>query len=206
MNRTALPILAALASSCSVEYVVPLERETDTVGEAAASSSGASGAQDTETGDGPQTCAPPRLECDGSCIDPQTDRQHCGDCGEYCDSGETCVAGYCADGCGETCDDEREVCVGSGCECRLGFTRCGGACVDLDTNPAFCGECMQSCLDDDSAVCEAGDCQDDGGCSAGLTQCGRSCVDLRTHPLHCSECGEACDGDEVCIEGDCEDL
>ena len=193
-----LAALLGLAGGCPVEYVVPLEEET--LSSTNADSDG------SEAGE----CALPMLECFGDCIDPDVDDDHCGECGEDCGPGGTCVAGDCVDACGDSCDRNRELCIGGTCECRVGFTRCGDVCVDLDTNPAFCGECSENCLDDDDDgdvyVCEAGICFDDVGCSVGLTQCGQSCVDLQTHPLHCDECGRACDGDEVCIGGECEDL
>ncbi len=205
MTRVVPVLLAVLAAGCAVEYVVPLERETEAATEDAASPTSS---DDTSTAVEPGVCEAPMLECAGDCIDPDTNRRHCGECGEDCGPGGRCVAADCIDACGDSCDDEREVCVGGDCICRLGFSRCGDVCVDLDTNPAFCGECDESCLDDEEPeVCEAGDCVDEEiGCSPGLTQCGQSCVNLRSHPLHCDECGRACDGDEVCIDGDCEDL
>jgi len=36
-----------------------------------------------------------QTECDGACVDVQTDAAHCGACGEACSEGQTCVAGAC---------------------------------------------------------------------------------------------------------------
>jgi len=41
-------------------------------------------------------CAAPRLVCEARCIDPRTDVDHCGRCGERCRSSmDTCIAGIC---------------------------------------------------------------------------------------------------------------
>lgn len=40
-------------------------------------------------------CAAPRLECDGLCVDPERDPDHCGGCASACDSG-VCEQGRCA--------------------------------------------------------------------------------------------------------------
>ncbi len=209
----ALGFLVTLVAGCPVEYVVPIEQDTqsDASTETNADTDDAGPMETGSETDGQGGCESPMLVCDGACIDPDTDRQHCGECGESCGPGGSCVNGDCVDACGDTCDRYREVCLNGTCVCRLGFDRCGDVCVDLQSNPAYCGQCTESCLDDKGEIgevhlCEAGNCFDDIGCSAGLTQCGQSCVDLQTHPLHCDECGRACDGDEVCIGGECEEL
>jgi hypothetical protein len=43
----------------------------------------------------PQPCPTPLEECDGSCVDVQSDRRYCGSCGIACRAGETCTAGGC---------------------------------------------------------------------------------------------------------------
>ncbi len=201
-----------VATGCEVEYVVPIENGTDaSTGTGTDPDTGRTAASDTDpaaTSDTSQPCEDPMLICDGACVDPDTNPQHCGECGEDCDAGGSCVAGDCIDACGDSCNRDTEVCAGGTCMCRIGFTACGTACVDLQTNASFCGACDEDCLDEpgEEYVCEAGECYDDTGCSVGLTQCGHSCVDLQSHPLHCDECDRPCDGDEVCIDGDCEDL
>ncbi len=192
-------VLCAFAG-CEIEYVVPMDTGATTTG-----SSTDSETDPTETSG---TCEAPMLACGDACVDPDSDPQHCGECGEDCGPGGSCVAGDCIDACGDACDRYTEVCAVGTCMCRVGFTACGDTCVDLQTNASFCGECDEDCLDEpgETYVCETGQCYEDVECSPGLTQCGQSCVDVQTHPLHCDECDRACDGDEVCIDGDCEDL
>lgn len=104
--------------------------------------------------------------------------------------------------CEHICDDAREVCVAGACACREGFVDCDGRCVDLETDPAHCGECNRDC---GGVPCGGGECRPEG-CGAFADQCGNSCTDVSLDPLHCSECGRTCDGDEICVDGDCEDI
>ncbi|WP_281291527.1 DUF4215 domain-containing protein [Myxococcus llanfairpwllgwyngyllgogerychwyrndrobwllllantysiliogogogochensis] len=41
------------------------------------------------------TCNSPRLVCGESCVDPNTDNNHCGGCGNVCAQGKSCVSGVC---------------------------------------------------------------------------------------------------------------
>lgn len=199
----------AVSSGCAIEYTVPLETDGDASDGEEGDEDGTSESSDED--DDAEDCDAPNLACDGSCIDPETDAGHCGDCDRSCDPGGTCVEAQCVDSCGNTCDQVTEVCSSGTCECRPGFDRCDGACVDLDINAAHCGECGEVCAEDEKGeielyLCEAGDCRDDDlGCGSGLAECEQSCVDLTSHPLHCNACNRACDGDQVCIDGDCLD-
>lgn len=147
-------------------------------------------------------CGDGRVACSRACVDLSSDPFHCGECTETCDLDGACVAGDCVDACGDTCDGTTEVCTNGECECRSGFFDCGGACVDVDTNPAHCGACDRGC---DGLPCGDGECQA-AGCDGFADQCGESCTDVSNDPLHCRECGRTCDGDEICVDGDCEDL
>jgi hypothetical protein len=84
--------------------------------------------------------------------------------------------------------------------CGGGRTRCGGACVDLKTDPRHCGRCLNDC--DDDEVCSNGECGD--GCGGVLTLCNGVCVDTNTSDANCGRCGRACDADQTCVAGDCE--
>lgn len=79
-------------------------------------------------------CDAPRLTCGDECVDPATDRRHCGGCGTPCAG--ACAAGVCeaADcrtselGCpaGTSCDPARGECVTV--ECAAGLVPCGAEC------------------------------------------------------------------------------
>ncbi len=192
-----------LLMACSVEYTVPLDTDGPT--------SSDSGDNDgSENGDD-DTCDEALLSCGGDCVDPQEDPAHCGGCDQPCDENASCEGGECLDSCGGACDPTTEVCIEDACVCRSGFDRCGDMCVDPDSNVANCGECGEDCVEVEDegvevGICEDRDCRDhDAACSDGLTQCGQSCVDLASHPLHCDACNRACDGDQECIDGQCED-
>lgn len=43
----------------------------------------------------PQPCPSPLEECEGQCVDVQSDRRHCGGCGRSCAAGDACVAATC---------------------------------------------------------------------------------------------------------------
>lgn len=44
---------------------------------------------------GNPSCSSGQTRCDGSCIDTQSDSQHCGACGNVCNEGEPCSEGTC---------------------------------------------------------------------------------------------------------------
>jgi hypothetical protein len=88
--------------------------------------------------------------------------------------------------------------MGGSCQCKPGLERCGGRCVDVQTDPNRCGACDAQCNDDQ--VCNGGNC----ACRPGLDLCGGSCVDLQSDPDHCGDCGTTCAADERCNAGTCE--
>jgi hypothetical protein len=120
------------------------------------------------------------------------------ECGEPCNTDESCVMGECVAPCPIPCDATLEICDDGECVCRFAFTPCGGICVDLRSDPMNCGGCGDAC---EVGVCDQGNCEL-GGCQ-GSTDCDGACVDLEVSPLHCGSCHEACVGDELCIEGEC---
>ncbi|MFO0609356.1 MAG: hypothetical protein U0324_39695 [Polyangiales bacterium] len=67
--------------------------------------------------------APCGTVCNGRCVDPQTDRLHCGGCDRPCSG--TCAAGVCA--------------------CPPGTARCGDVCAYLSYADAHCGVCGNAC-------------------------------------------------------------
>ena len=94
----------------------------------------------------------------------------------------------------------RLVCLDKRCisdECPS-FSRCGGVCVDLQTDPKHCGACNHACLQGER--CLGSTCVSQ--CLAGLTACNGTCVDLQSDPAHCGTCDNAC-GLRLCQNGAC---
>jgi Peptidase M66/Stigma-specific protein, Stig1 len=162
------------------------------------------------------------LFCAGQCFDPKSDAQHCGTCQNACTGGAGCVDGKCACGvgeqlCGTECSNlnspqhcgscEKKCAVGEICAvtscipstqpCPAGLTRCGDACVDLQTTAGACGSCNTKCAV--GQACSAGVC----GCPAGKSACGTSCVDLTSSSLNCGVCGKTCTSGQSCQAGQC---
>jgi hypothetical protein len=134
------------------------------------------------------------LVCGTACVDPASDDQNCGGCGQTCPGGQFCYNGACI------------------IACPTGLTACANAlgttyCVDLQGDLRNCGRC--------GASCSAGQYCIDGGCaSAGVicpanqTICavdggGVICADLNTDPSSCGSCFLACTQWEQCIGGKC---
>lgn len=84
-------------------------------------------------------------------------------------------------------------------ECAAPLSACGADCVDLESDPASCGECDRAC--GASEYCSAGECV--GGCADGWTACGRSCLDLAQNAAHCGACEAPCAEGFDCVEGVC---
>jgi alpha-tubulin suppressor-like RCC1 family protein len=92
----------------------------------------------------PLPCPPSLALCDGTCIDPQTDAENCGACGNSCDSTNGALITSCGAG----------HCVSS---CAPGFTACNGACVNALNDPNNCGSCGTTCPS--SEICQSSSCQ-----------------------------------------------
>src|SRR5262249_13056246 len=112
--------------------------------------------------------------------------------------------------CGTTCG-AGNVCTPSGCAaaCMPPQTDCGGACLNLATDPRHCGSWMSwPSASLRFATCTGGICGQ-GGCWPGLTSCSNptSCVDLQKDPLNCGACGTVCPptafGAGACLNGQC---
>lgn len=83
----------------------------------------------------PQPCPSPLEECDGQCVDVQSNRRHCGFCGVGCDAGETCTGGGCGVDVAAPCA-VRE----GGAFVTLGFDGCPGSAKVWVTEPGFIAE------------------------------------------------------------------
>ncbi|MCB9709041.1 MAG: hypothetical protein H6714_09665 [Myxococcales bacterium] len=92
---------------------------------------------DTEPDAGPLSCPIGTVLCGDICVDPN-DPSTCGGC-----SGSVCAGGT-------------PVCQNGACapDCAALGT-CDGLCVDLDTDPQYCGDCATRCL---SNICNNGLC------------------------------------------------
>lgn len=150
---------------------------------------GAGGSTSTTTGSGGSGgtggCPATSLVCDGVCVDPQTDPDHCGSCDKWCLSGVACTAGECA-----ICDQNT----------------CVDACSDLLTDPNHCAGCDKSCAV--NGICVGGGCACPAGtdpcaCDPADEQCTDACADLDVDPRHCKACGVACKANEVCGGNGC---
>jgi len=84
-------------------------------------------------------CSVGYQQCSGVCINPSTDREHCGSCDVVCAADERCSAGSCSP------------------QCAAELTDCDGMCFDLQTDPEHCGGCSTRCK---SGICELGMCAD----------------------------------------------
>jgi hypothetical protein len=131
--------LAALACGSSEEG----DGATGTGG-AGAGSTGAAGGADG--GEGPHGCFSTETECDGKCVDLETHADHCGACGESCNSGPNqagqCIAGSCVQG------------------CQAGFVSDGGTCKNFlgahQQWPAECPGCNSPNASTGDCSCPAG--------------------------------------------------
>jgi hypothetical protein len=74
--------------------------------------------------------------CDGVCIDPKSDSQNCGGCGQVCPRNQNCVARTCS--------------------CGPPYTLCSPDCVNLQESHANCGVCGLAC--GPTQTCVAGTC------------------------------------------------
>ena len=166
-------------------------------------------------------------KCASSCVDLQTDPDHCGACGSACPEGVACAAGACgmntcppgsADcgegscvdlggdpqncgGCGVACPQGTS-CADGACQggCPTGTAPCFDFCADLGSDPENCGGCGISC--GPGVGCLNGACQ--SSCGSGDLFCGGSCVDPTSDPLHCGGCFQQCGPNDLCVGGACE--
>jgi hypothetical protein len=80
-------------------------------------------------------CGADESVCSGLCVNTNTNRAHCGGCGQVCTAVQNCVAGTCL---GAATDDVFRV-------CQTGTQLCDGECVDPLTRPDHCGGCGRVC-------------------------------------------------------------
>src|SRR5262249_46172497 len=116
------------------------------------------------------SCQADLVNCDGTCINPQSDRNYCGasgDChgtnpGSTCLDGKVCASGRCA------------------LSCQAGLVNCDGTFIHPHGLPIYCGasgDCQgtnagSTCID--GQVCSSGRCAP--SCQAGLVNCNGTCI------------------------------
>ncbi len=131
-------------------------------------------------------CKPGTVPCGTGCVDPTSDRRHCGGCGLTCATGQDCV---------KPADAQT-----ARCECRPGTALCDGTCVVTAYDARHCGACNQPCAA--GQVCEAGACRAE--CTAGqFARCGDSCIDVSGDVANCGACGATCEQGQQCRAGLC---
>ena len=100
------------------------------------------------------------------------------------------------------CDDDSST-GGAGAGSSCNGVVCAGSCVDTNSDPSFCGSCVNSC-DDSAPKCMAGSCVAE--CVEPFVECDtNSCVDTSTDPNNCGSCGGACSEGQLCSQGSCVD-
>jgi hypothetical protein len=121
-------------------------------------------------------------------VDVSTDVDHCGECGNDCDDGETCVSGDCVP-----------------LMCGGGELACDGACVDPSSDRQNCGGCGDDCFGGE--VCSSGQCTCTGGSCASVGNDGRvvggSCGDVNPCDAGSTCLGEGGGGDGDFPGGTC---
>jgi hypothetical protein len=85
--------------------------------------------------------------------------------------------------------------------CVMGPT--GFFCVNLDTDPAHCGEVGRAC--GQGETCNAGVCQCGASdpCGDGQACCGGACIETDADNANCGGCGVTCGPEETCHGGMC---
>jgi len=138
------------------------------------------------TGNCASSCATGYTDCDGECVDLESDEDHCGVCGTACDGfGELCRDGACA--CGVAFGDCNAD-PGDGCE------------TALRENDQHCGACGNACglnsrCSEGVCACHRGyaDCDGDAGCETLVI----------ADDENCGACGNVCAAGETCCNGAC---
>lgn len=123
-------------------------------------------------------CPSGQVLCSGICVNEQTNPSNCGQCGNACFQGETCVGGQCT--------------------CPSGQSVCGNACVNETSDPNNCGACGHVCAS--GLACVNGAC---GSCPQGQSVCNSACVNEQSDPNNCGQCGNVCAPGETCTSGAC---
>ncbi|MFW5875498.1 MAG: hypothetical protein ACOCXM_02050 [Myxococcota bacterium] len=146
------------------------------------------------------SCPRGTVDCQGECVDVESDPLHCGGCGQPCNL--------------ETTGLEGTECVGGSCACPPDAPdECDGMCVDQNSDPTYCGGCaVMGC--ERGLECADGTCQEPD-CPGDLVVWDGECIDPLSDERYCGtdptdsttwqDCTAGLDfpDDVVCIEGTC---
>jgi hypothetical protein len=114
-------------------------------------------------GDGLNMCVCDGANCGDECVDLQSNRDNCGECGNVCPEGQACSGGLC---CNPDCTPDNPSYPNCGTVCGdpcltfwTGLTWCDPSCVDLSSDPFNCGACGNVCPNN-FFYCSSGACWD----------------------------------------------
>lgn len=93
-------------------------------------------------------CRKNEIECDGECIDPDADADHCGGCDTECALDEVCSDGVCD------------------VDCEPGRVVCERGCIDPSANEVFCGARDDCTGEAAGEACRTNERCQDGTCSS----------------------------------------
>lgn len=129
-----------------------------------------------------RTCKSNQTRCQKTCVNTNTDEQHCGGCGNRCASGERCLHGSCFSD--DTCPFAQEACPN--------FRRCG-----VEDSDCFCGTTTggESVCFQDEDFCESPrPCQSNSDCEGGRVCVDTSlCCEVRDEPAQPRTCLLPCE-------------
>jgi hypothetical protein len=143
--------------------------------------------------------------CGGTCVNLNSDVDHCNDCATPCPSAGAKGTRHCVSGqCTPTCND--------------GSALCDNQCPDYESDPNNCGTCRHSCgggvclsklccaqgqINANGLCCAPGEINSNGKCCpAGQTNCGGTCVNTAIDDQHCGGC-TACSSLQKCTASVC---
>ncbi len=146
--------------------------------------------------DVPMGCAiSGQTNCNGACVDLQSNNANCGICGNICGAGNRCQTARCV------------------LDCAAGLTECSGTCVNLVTSEMHCGRCGNACPVRANALvtCASNACG--FTCANGFADVNRDAADgcevnLNTSLTNCGTPGTICptsvtNGRSQCLSGRC---
>ena len=165
---------------CDTDYSNGCEAPLSTDNNCGACSTMCTGGKSCKSGS--CQCLTGATDCDGTCVNIQTNGKHCGKCGNACPASQVCANGECST------------------ECPEGTTACGSACVNLLTDVGNCGACETACPE--GRTCLAGNCT----CPGSNIECGGACVDILIDANNCGACSKSCTASNAkmgCTSGKC---